>query len=83
MKNLSRTQISNQLVIPYSTVSRVIREFNTLPGSTKTWFEYKSKKIPKSSSIAKAIKNYVKNTKIAFSSASIENFIKQELNISI
>ena len=83
MKNLSRTQISNQLVIPYSTVSRVIREFNTLPGSTKTWFEYKSKKIPKSSSIAKAIKNYVKNTKVAFSSASIEKFIKQELNISI
>ena len=56
MKNLSRTRISDKLGAPYTTVSRIIRNFNTFPSSTKAWFEYKEMEVSESPRIAQAIK---------------------------
>ena len=83
MKNLSRARISDKLGVPYTTVSRIIRNFNTFPSSTKAWFEYKEMEVSESPRIAQAIKNYIKNTKTIFNSASVAKFVKQELNISV
>ena len=83
MKNLNRTRISDKLKIPDSAVSRIIRSFNTTPGSTKAWFERRDIKVSESPKIDQVIKDYVKSLKTTFNSSSIAKFIKQEFNMSV
>ena len=83
MKNLNRTRISDKLKIPDSAVSRIIRSFNTIPGSTKAWFERRDIKVSESPKIDQVIKDYVKSLKTTFNSSSIAKFIKQEFNMSV
>ena len=83
MKNLNRTIISDKLKILYSTVSRKIRSFNTILGSTKAWFESKDIKVSESPKIAQVIKDYVKSSITTFNTSSIAKFIKQEFNMSV
>ena len=64
MKNLSRARISDKPGVPCTTVSRIIRNFNMFPSSTKAWFEYKEMEVSESPQIAQAIKNYIEEGKL-------------------
>ena len=62
----SINQIRNALFNPYSTVSRVIREFNHNPKISNNWFETTMMKANDLAIIKHAIKNYVQSTSNVF-----------------
>ena len=76
-------QISNTLFIPYSTVSRVIREFNHNPKVSDNWFETTMIKANDSVIIKQAIKNYVQRTRNVFNSNNIFRYIQQTFNVTL
>ena len=63
MENLSRARISDKLRVSYTTMCRMIRNFNTFSSSTKAWFEYKKMEVSETPRIAQTIKNYIKKIK--------------------
>ena len=80
-ENLSRDQISNILFIPYSTISRVIREFDGNPEDSCHWFESKTLKVCESEVIARSIRAYVQGKKDLFNSSDISKHIRQTYNV--
>ena len=82
-EELSINQISNTLFIPYSTVSRVIREFNDNPKISNNRFEARVMKACESKVIKLAIENYVQNSCNVFNSNDIARYIQQVFNVTL
>ena len=78
-EELSINQISNTLFIPYSTVSRVIREFNDNPKISNNWFEARVMKACESKAIKLAIENYVQNSCNVFNSNDMPDIFNRVL----
>ena len=82
-ESISRDQISNILFIPYSTVSRVIREFNSNTADYSHWFESKTIKVCESEAISRAIRAYIRQKKDLFISSDISKYIRQTYNVTL
>ena len=46
LRKIKRSEISQSLHIPYSTVVRIIREYEKDPAQTRTWYKSKYVEIP-------------------------------------
>ena len=79
----SISQISNALFIPYSSVSRIISEFNTNPKMSSNWFESTTVRVSESKIIKKAIVSYVNKSSNVFNSADIARYIEQTFNVTL
>ena len=79
----SINQICNILFIPYSTVSRVIREYNHNPKVSSNWFETTMKKANDSVIIKQAIKNYVHKTNNVLIANDIFSYIQQTFSVTL
>ena len=79
----SISQICNALFIPYSIVSRVIREFNHNPKVSDNWFDTTIMKANDSVIIKQAIKNYVQRIRNVFNSNNIFRHILQTFNVTL
>ena len=82
-EKLSINQISNALLISYSSVSRVISQFNRNPKNSNDWFESSVMKVSESWAIKQAIKNYVQNSSSIFNSNDIAKYVLQTFNVKI
>ena len=79
----SISQISNDLFIPFSSVSRIISEFNTNPKMSSNWFESTTVRVSESKIIKKAIVSYVNKSSNVFNYADIARYIEQTFNVTL
>ena len=80
---ISRREISQQLLIPYSTVCRQIRNFNDSPQFISSLFNQKGVKLENWPKAQKEAMKYIRQQSSTFSSANISNYIESKLGIKL
>ena len=76
-KLISRSKISENLCIPYSTVNSVIRNFENDPSRAKYWFSSTFATISKSKLIRNTINKFIQSYDKPFTSNQIIRYIKE------
>ena len=80
---VSRSKISEDLFIPYSTVCLVIRRFEKDSVCSKHWFNSSEVKISKSKLIRNLISKYIESHNHPFSSIQISKYIKDLAGVKV
>ena len=83
-KRMNKPEISKSLHIPYSSVARIIREYEKEPSKTQTWFNSKHAHISKWQRAEESLKEYVWSNSTVFTSVDVQKYVKDvhDLNIS-
>ena len=76
LRKIRRPEISQSLHIPYSTVARIIREYEKDPAQTWTWFKAKYVEIPNWNRVEESLREYVESASNVFSSIDVQKYIK-------